>query len=286
MAAFVRTSFVNNYLNRPKDDPSRISLAVWPTGGIAGEGAKAQGALLRRPDFIITGTTDSNTAVLNAGAAQSYLVNLSDEGVVFPANFDRDIIIECWTRDETGPNYQKIQQTVRGSATAPAATGGVTNLGPKVGGRVTFATAAATAADAYGGFSITGAATATGRYAAAIPKARRAIPTTLAATIMGTATDANFLVAHLNAITVGTGVIEIGFRRLSDGANTAPADTNQLVVEFDVLPVESCELGFDTTTTPDEVLVGALGQANENVEWLVHVYVGELRSNVAATASA
>ncbi len=285
MAAFVRTSFVNNYLNRPKDDPSRISLAVWPTGGLSGEGLKAQGALLRRPDFIITGTTDSNTAVLNAGAAQSYLVNLSDEGVAFPANFDRDIIIECWTRDETGPNYQKIQQTVRGSATAPAATGGVTNLSPKVGGLVTFSSGTATAAAAYNGFSITGAATATGRYAAAIPKARRVINTSGTIQVVGTGTLSGAGVVSLNAITLATGVIEIGIRGGDDGANVAPADTEQMVIEFDVLPIESCELGFDTTTTPDEVLVGALGQASENVEWLVHVYVGELRSNVAATAS-
>jgi hypothetical protein len=284
MAAFVRTSFTNNYLTLPKGSPQRISTAVWPTGGNPGDGEKAQAALLRQPDFIIAGTTDTNTAVLNAGAAQSFMVNLSDEGVTFPAGFDRDIVIECWTRDEDGPNYQKIQQTVRGSATAPAATGGVRNLGPKVGGRITFATAAATAADAYGGFGITAAATATGRYAAAVPKARRLIPTTLHVTLVGTGDlSAVATSMHLNAATLATGVIELGFREGLD-ASVAPGDTVQAVFEADVLPVESCELGFDTTTTPDEVLVGALGQASETVSWLAHVYVGELRSN-AATAS-
>lgn len=284
MAAFVRTSFVNNYRNLPPGSPQRITESVWPAG-TGTDGPKSQQQLLRQPDFIITGTTDSNTAVLNAGAAQSYMVNLSDEGVTFPANTDRDIIIECWTRDESGPNYQKILQTVRGSATAPAATNGVINLSPKVGGRITFATAAATAADAYGGFSITSAATATGRYAAAIPKARRVIPTTMHVTLVGTGDlSAVATSMHLNALTLASGVIELGFREGLD-ANVAPGDTVQAVFEADVLPVESCELGFDTTTTPDEVLVGALGQANENVEWLCHVYVGELRSNVAATAS-
>lgn len=284
MAAFVRTSFVNNYRNLPADSPQRITEAVWPAG-TGTDGPKSQQQLLRQPDFIIEGTTDDSTAALNAGAAQSYLVNLSDEGVTFPANFDRDIVIECWTRDETGPNYQKIMQTVRGSATAPAATGGVRNLGPKVGGRITFATAAATAADAYGGFSITAAATATGRYAAAIPKARRVIPTTMHVTLVGTGDlSAVATSMHLNALTLASGVIELGFREGLD-ANVAPGDTVQAVFEADVLPVENCELAFDTTTTPDEVLVGAVGQASENVVWCAHVWVGPLRSNVAATAS-
>ncbi len=284
MAAFVRTSFTNNYRNLPSDSPQRITEAVWPAG-TGTNGPRSQAGLLRQPDFIIEGTTDGNTAVLNAGAAQSYLVNLSDEGVTFPANTDRDIIIECWTRDETGPNYQKIMQTVRGSATAPAATGGVRNLGPKVGGLITFATAAATAADAYGGFSVTSVATAAGRYAAAIPKARRVINTSGTVQIVGTGTLSGAGVVSLNAANLATGVIEIGIRGGDDGANVAPADTEVVAIEFDVLPVESCELGFDTTTTPDEVLVGALGQASENVTWLCHVYVGELRSNVAATSS-
>lgn len=282
MTAFVRTKLINNYRALPPGANQRITEAVWPAGT---DGKSAQ-SLLRQPDFIIEGTTDGNTAVLNAGAAQSYLVNLSGEGgVAFPAGFDRDIIVEAWTRDETGPNYQKFMQTVRGSATAPAVTGGVRNLGPKVGGRITFATAAATAADAYGGFSITAAATATGRYAAAIPKARRVIPTTLQVTLVGTGDlSAVATSMHLNALTLGTGVIELGFREGLD-ANVAPGDTVEAVFEADVLPVESCELVPATTPTPDEILVGALGQASENVEWLVHVYVGELRSNAAATAS-
>jgi hypothetical protein len=284
MTAFVRTKLINNYRALPPGSSQRITEAVWPAGT---DGKSAQ-SLLRQPDFIIEGTTDDNTAVLNTGAAQSYLVNLSGEGgVAFPAGFDRDIIIEAWTRDETGPNYQRFMQTVRGSATAPAVTGGVRNLGPKVGGRCTFANSGTdiVAADAYGGFSVTLDAAATGRFAAAIPKARRAILTTLNLTVLGTGTLANLIHPGLNAITLASGVIEIGTRQMSDGVNAVPADTNVLNIEFDVLPVESCELVPATTPTPDEILVGALGQASENVEWLVHVYVGELRSNTAATAS-
>ncbi len=284
MAAFVRTSFTNNYRGLSAGSPQMISEAVWPTG--AGDnGLKSQQKLLRQPDFIIAGTTDSNTAVLNAGAAQSFLVNLSDEGVSFPADTDRDIVIECWTRDETGPNYQKIRQTVRGSATAPAAFGGVVNLGPDVAGQVTFATAAATAAHAVGGFTITAAATATGRYAAAVPKFRRLITKRCDLALVGTGDlTAVGTTANLNAAAGSTGVLELGVRAGAQ-EGVAPADTLILDVAFDLLPVESCELGFDTTTTPDEVLVGALGQASENVTWLCHVYVGELRSNAAAASS-
>jgi hypothetical protein len=285
MAAFVRTHFTNNYRNLPPD--ARQWLTEARAGG-SEDSRKSMQRILRQPDFIIEGTTDDNTAVLNAGAAQSYLVNLSGEGgVAFPVGYDRDIIVECWTRDETGPNYQKIMQTVRGSATAPAVTGGVRNLGPKVGGRCTFANSGTdiVAADAFGGFSVTLDETATGRFAAAIPKARRAILTSLELTVLGTGTLANLIHPGLNAITLATGVIEIGTRQMSDGANAVPADTNQLTVEFDVLPVESCELVPATTPTPDEILVGALGQASENVEWLAHVYVGELRPNAAAANS-
>lgn len=283
MAAFVRKSLTNNFRETPPDARERLFLAQ---AGGSEDSRKALQQLLLQPDFIITGTSDSNTAVLNAGAAQSYALKLvSEGGVSFPNNFDRDIIIEAFTRDETGLNYQKFKQTVRGGATNPSLVNGVTSLGPKVGGRITFATAAATAADAYNGFSITSAATATGRYAAAIPKARRVIPTSLHVTLVGTGDlSAVATSMHLNALTLATGVIELGFREGLD-ANVAPGDTVQAVFEADVLPVESPELVIETAATPDEVLVGALGQASENVEWLIHVFVGPLRSNVAATAS-
>jgi hypothetical protein len=282
MAAFVRTKFVNNYRNLDRDAGQHMFDAM---AGGSSDAVKSRNQILGRPDFIIEGTTDGNTAVLNAGAAQSFLMNLSGEGAVeFPTGFERDITVECWTEDETGPNYQKILQTVRGGSD-PTLQYGVRNVGPKVGGRVTFATAAATAADAYGGFSITAAATATGRYAAAIPKARRVIPTTLHVTHVGTGDlSAVATSLHLNALTLATGVIELGFREGLD-ANVAPGDTAQAVVEFDVLPIESCELAIVTTTSPDQVIVGALGQANENVNWRAYITVGDLRRTTAATAS-
>jgi hypothetical protein len=284
MAAFVRTSFENNYRTLDRHATQRLGEAFAP--GAKTENLQSLMQLLGQPDFIIKGTTDSNTAVLNAGAAQSFLMNLTTEGLVeFPNGFERDIEIECWTEDEAGTNYQKIKQTVRGGAVDPTIVNGVTNLSPKVGGRVTFATAAATAADAYNGFSITGAAAATGRYTAAIPKARRVLITSNTMQIVGTGTLSGAGKVDLNSITLATGVIQLGIRGGDDGAEVAPADTEQMVVEFDVLPVESPELAIVTTTTPDQVLVGALGQANENVNWEAHIRVGHLRRTTVATAS-
>ena len=277
MAAFVRTSFTNNFRNLPPD--SRQILSEAQAGGSA-DNLKSLNQLLRQPDFIITGTTDTNTAVLNAGAAQSYMMKLvSEGGVAFTNGFDRDIDIKAWTKDASGPNFQHFRQTVRGGATNPTLVNGVRNLSPNVGGRVTFSSAVATAADAYGGFAITGAATATGRYAASIPKARRVINTTMLEMLVGTGDlSAVACTPYLNALTLATGVAEIGFRDGLD-ANVAPPDTLQLAVEFDVLPIESPELVIETAATPDEVLVGALGQSGAAVTWLVHVFVSAPYAN-------
>lgn len=280
MAAFVRTSLVNNFKERPAD--SREWLLEAQGGDL-----KAVQRALRQPDFIVRGTTDGNTAVLNAGAAQSFLVNLTTEGVAFPSGFDRDILIEAHTRDETGPNYQLIQQTVRGGSD-PTLVNGVRNMGPLVGGRCTFANSGTdiVAADSFGGFSVTLDEVATGRFAAAIPKARRVIVDSLAMAVVGTGSLAAAAAhASLNAINLATGVIELGIRLGDAATNVAPADTMQLHALFDVLPVESPELAIVTATSPDQVIVGALGQASENVEWLVNIYVGPLRKNAAAPAS-
>lgn len=281
MAAFVRTAFTSNHLSIDPDARQRLYDAM-STGTDAGR--KALQLLLQQPDFVIEGTTDSNTSVLNAGAAQSFAVNLTTEGVDFPNGFDRDVEVVAYTRDETGPNYQRIRQTVRGG-TNPTLVNGVANLGPNVAGQVSFATAAATAAHSVGGFSITAAATATGRYAAAVPKFRRLITKRADVANVGTGDlTAVATTANLNASAGSTGVIELGIRAGAQ-ENVAPADTVLLDVAFDLLPVESPELVIVTSTTPDQVVVGALGQASENVIWRVHVFVGPLRPNAAAATS-
>jgi hypothetical protein len=273
MTAFVRTSFTNNYRNL--DPAARQHLLDAFTGRTANADKSLARNVLGQPDFVIVGTTDDNTAALNAGASQSPMLNFATEtDVTFDNNFDRDIDIIAYTQDETDRNFQWIRQTVRGGSVNPSLVGGVKNCGPEVGGQVTFATAAATAAHSYGGFSITGAATATGRYAALIPKFRRLITKAVNLVNVGTGDlTAVGTTANLNASTGSTGVIELGIRAGAQ-ENVAPADTVKLDVAFDLLPVESCELAVATTPTPDQIIIGGVGQSSENVKWTVFVYVG------------
>ena len=131
---------------------------------------------------------------------------------------------------------------------------------------------------------MTSAATDTGRYAALLPKFRRLITKFVNLALVGTGDlTAVGTTANLNASAGSTGVIELGIRAGAQ-ENVAPADTVLLDVGFDLLPVESPELAIVTTTTPDQVIIGGVGQASENVSWLVHVTVGDLIPN-AVTAS-
>jgi hypothetical protein len=94
MAAIVVTQVVNNYLPLAKSNPQRISLALWPNGGNAGDGAKAQNALLGQPDFVVYGTTDTNTT----GTA----LDLTAQGVTFPDATMRTIRVEASIADNDG----------------------------------------------------------------------------------------------------------------------------------------------------------------------------------------
>lgn len=274
MAAFVRTNFTNNYRNLPRGARQRLYEA-WGPGDT--NGLKSLAQLLREPDFVIEGTTDTNTAALNAGAADSIQVNLSTEGVAFPTDTVRVIDIMSETRDGALRNYQWIRQFVLGG-TNPTLIRGVQDMGPRSGGRCTFANSGTdiVAADAFGGFSVTLDETATGRFAAAIPTARRVIVESLHMAIVGTGSLAAAVAhAHLNAINLATGVIELG-TRLGDAATAlAPADTMELHARFSVLPVANPELAIVTTTTPDQVVVGAVGESGDVISWHTEVYISD-----------
>jgi hypothetical protein len=92
MAAIVVSRTTNNFVEIPADDPSRVSQAVWPTGGHPGVGAKLQQTLIGQPDFIVYGATDTNTADSDA-------INLSALGVRFPANTLREITVVAYVGD-------------------------------------------------------------------------------------------------------------------------------------------------------------------------------------------
>ena len=272
MAVFARTRLVNNWIDREKvHDSKRLKDALYEGGA---EGFKALSNMFGVPDFIIEGTTDTNTAALDTGAANSIQVNLTTEGVTFPTDTVRMIDVMCETRDGAQRNFQHIRQWVLGG-TNPTLIRGVQNMGPDVGGQVTFSSASATAAHAFGDFTITAAATATGRYAAAVPGWRRlitkavnlAMVTTGDLTAIGTT-------ANLNAGTASSGVIELGIRAGAQ-ENVAPADTVVLDVLFDLLPIANPELAIVTTTTPDQVIVGAVGESSDVITWYTRVFISE-----------
>lgn len=112
MAAIVVSSITNNYLALPKSSPQRISMAVWPTGGGAGsdDGRKAQQCLLGQPDFIVYGTTDTNTAASPA-------IDLTAQGVTFPDGTQRIIVAKARVADDNGQGLVETKGIVDGGST-------------------------------------------------------------------------------------------------------------------------------------------------------------------------
>lgn len=109
MAAIVVSSVVNNYLSLSKTSPQRISMALWPTGANASDGAKAQNTLLGGPDFIVHGLTDTNTT----GTA----LDLTAQGVTFPDATQRIIIARARIADDNGQGLVETKAIVDGGAT-------------------------------------------------------------------------------------------------------------------------------------------------------------------------
>lgn len=115
MAAIVVSRTDVNWSPLAKESPQRVSEAVWPTGGA--NGPQAQQGLLGQPDFIVYGTTDTNTADSDA-------INLSTRGVPFPANTLREITVVAYVGD--GALVKKV-------TAAALIIGGTT---PAIGGEV------------------------------------------------------------------------------------------------------------------------------------------------------
>lgn len=277
MAVFVRTNLVNNYLDRVKSgDAKRLKDAL--NGDAGDDSRKSVSQILGAADFVITGTTDSNDAALNTGAANSIALNLSTEGgVSFPSGFSRDIRIVS-VSSYTGPvrTFQSFTQRVIGGTdpTLDANLGQLNNQ-PLASAFLTFSsgTPTNTASNMTGGLSFTSAQDSTGLYSFAFPKARRANFTTgfdyNGQTIATAATHMEPTSINLAA---GTGKLR------TIGAAT-PALVNP-VSSFgwlmgDILPVEDPSLAIVTTTTPDQVIVGAVGISATAITWNIFVQVGQ-----------
>lgn len=124
MAAIVVSSTISNYRNLTTDAPQRINESVWGAG-TAEDTRKSQQTLLGEPTFIIRGVTDTNTA-------DSDLINLSDNGVTFPANTIREITVVAYAGDGTAVSKRTAAALVIGGTTpsfggeaqdAPSTTG-------------------------------------------------------------------------------------------------------------------------------------------------------------------
>ncbi len=277
MAVFVRKQLVNNYIDRQKSgDAKRLKDAM--NGDAGDDSRKSVNELLSQADFIVTGTTDSNDAALNTGAANSVAVNLSSEGLVsFPTGFARDVKIVS-VSSYTGPvrTFQSFTQRVIGGTdpTLDAAFGQMNNL-PMASAFLTFSsgTPTNTASNVSGGLSFTSAQDSTGLYSFAFPKARRANFTTAfdynGQTIATAAT-------HMEPTSI---VLASGTGKLRTMGAATPALVNP-VSSFgwlmgDILPVEDPSLAIVTTTTPDQVIVGAVGISATAITWNIYVYVGD-----------
>lgn len=133
MAAIVVSSTTVNWSPLSKDSPQRVSEAVWPTGGA--NGPAAQQGLLGQPDFVVYGTTDTNTEDSDA-------INLSTRGVPFPANTLREITVVAYVGD--GSAVKKITAAALIIGGTTPAIGGeaqdVESVGAETSDSVTTAT--------------------------------------------------------------------------------------------------------------------------------------------------
>lgn len=232
----------------------------------------------------VTFTTDSNTA-----AASSPVLSLSDEGFLFPANTERLVTVSVMAANGDNRYNFVTQQRVLGG-TDPTLKGPeefltscearlVTALGSS--GTTTTETAALCkapawwdgAAPAVGVFS-SGLATAYflgGTGTPALPS--RAIIPLGAEFSHATSSIANSRVVAMHNPAIAASSIDLAIADLAvPGASSADGT---LVARALVLPPVHCPVLIDTVSTPDEVILGALGISSDVVTWIVDVIVGD-----------
>lgn len=279
MAAFVQTNLVRNYLDRNKlNDIKRFKDA---TNGDSTESLKAASQILGNPDFIIEGTTDSNTA-----AASSPVISLSDEGVTFPANTYRDIVVETWAANGSNCFRFRTRQRILGG-TNPTSKGPL-EFETEVEAHYGFTTADGTtttedAASCIGPAWFDGASPVAGNVASnavTISWLGAALPVTNILPGVVNAFDAA-------AVTADSRVYQHGNISLTNGTSdvfvsdvatpTAANWPNGSVVRVSakVFPVVQAPVIIDTASTPDEVWIGALGISSDVVTWVIKVFVGD-----------
>lgn len=233
--------------------------------------------------FEIFGTTDTNTA-----AASSPVLNLSDEGVSFPANTTRDIEIETLAFNGANRFRWRTRQRILG-ATDPTLAGALQFLTDcrafvevTTDGSTTSVETANCRAPAWwdgatpliGAFS-TGQGTiswlgANNAVGSLVPIGANHAPTT-----PGTVANDKFICQAAVSLANGTSQMNtVG--GTTDFALGLAAGTLQATA-FITPPLDVPVL-IDTATTPDKVFIGALGLSSDVVTWSIKVFVGDLVS--------
>jgi len=290
MAAFAQVgSIINNYRNSV--DPRTMLNEAIAGGSIGANALKSLAEMFSKPfysqpHFIIEGTTDSNIA-----AASSPVISLSDQGVQFAADTEREIFVE--TLAWNGANrykYRTVQRVLGG--TNPTLKGSeifLTNCLAYYGattsdGAATTEVAAECIAPAWwdGAAPVAGAIasnTLTVQWLGTNAPVRVLIPGMVSHTDAGAAAaDARSFQHGAESLTNGTSAVFI-----SDVATpTAATFSNASAFRCSayLLPPVHSPVIIDTASTPDEVWIGALGLSSDVVTWKVKVWIGEAELSV------
>ncbi len=279
MTAFAATRTLRRYIDRDKrDDVKRLKDAIFEGGDV---GMASVGQIFQLPDFVIEGTTDSNTA-----AASSPVISLSDEGVTFPADTYRDIVVETWAANGSNCFRFKTRQRILGG-TNP------TSKGPLEFETDCVAHYGFTTADGTTTTEDAGSCIAPAWFDGASPVAGNVASNAVTVSWLGTALPvSNILPGPINAFDAAataadSRVYQHGNISLTNGSSdifvsdvatpTAANWPNASVVRVSarVFPVVQAPVLIDTTPTPDEVVIGALGISSDVVTWVIRVWVSD-----------
>lgn len=233
--------------------------------------------------FEIFGTTDTNTA-----AASSPVLNLTDEGVIFPANTTRDIEVEVLAFNGSNRYRWRNRQRILG-ATDPTTSGplqfltdcratfGITSTGTTV----TEVAAQCRAPSWWDGASPVAADLSSNattiQWLGTNSPVGSIVPVGIshsASTQAAAATRAfNF---GNNNLTNGTTAFFVSDVATPTAANFTSGD--QLTATAIITPPVDAPVLIDTATTPDKVFIGALGLSSDVVTWAIRVFIGDLVS--------
>jgi len=214
------------------------------------------------------------------------VISLSDEGVKFPANTYRDIVVETWAANGSNCFRYKTRQRVLGGTD------------PTLKGPLEFETECT----AYYGFTTSDGTTTTEDATSCIgpawwdgasPVAGNIASNTLTISWLGAASAvSNILPGWVNALDAAAAAADA--RSYQHGnVNTTNGSTDVFVVDVAtptaanfpngsivrvsarVFPVVQSPVIIDTASTPDEVWIGALGISSDLVTWRIRVWVSD-----------